>query len=297
MLAAYLARLGLSATPRANLRGLDALLAAHRQAIPFENLDIPLGRGIAIDAESVFAKLVTQRRGGYCFEQNGLFGAMLTRLGIVNRPLLARVRLAQPPGVTPPRTHVLLLAELGRDGPCIVDAGFGGAFVPSLPLVDGAAAQTPDGARHRLRRCDGQDPLGGTWLLERTGPAAATDGRAAEHDGWQAQYTFDLASVAPADLEQANHWTSTRPGTRFTTLRVASRVLPDGFAALTDQRLTIYRAGTALARTIGDQADYAHVLREQFGLNLPSAALARIWAGLDAGADAGSGAGAAFSAP
>ena len=84
--------------------------------------------------------------------------------------------------------------------------------------------------------------LAGQWRLERAGPAGATDGRTAPHGDWQAQYTFDLSEVAPDDLEQANHWTSTHAGTRFTTLHIASFVLADGFAAMTDRQLTIHRA-------------------------------------------------------
>lgn len=268
-LAAYLARLGLSERPSADVAGLQRILAAHRQSIPFENLDIRLGRPIRVDAEGAFAKLVTAKRGGYCFEQNRLFSDMLTALGLPNRPLLARVRLAAPEGYTPPRTHVLLLVDLAGE-PWIADAGFGGSFLPPLPLRHGAEASTPDGAAHRLTERDGG------WLLERAGPVAATDGRAAPHGDWQAQYTFDLAPVAPDDLEQCNHWTSTRPGTRFTTLHVVSRVLPDGFAAMTDRQLTLYRAGQATTREIVGLADYADVLGEVFGLEIAQAELASL---------------------
>ena len=126
---------------------------------------------------------VTRGRGGYCFEQNRLFADMLAQAGIATRPLLARPRLAIPPGVTPPRTHVLLLAEIAGEA-WLADAGFGGSYVPPLPLVDGASTTTPDGAAHRLRRVALPD---GEWLLERRGPRAATDGRATDDPGWQGQ--------------------------------------------------------------------------------------------------------------
>jgi N-hydroxyarylamine O-acetyltransferase len=273
--AAYCQRLGLSQPPPASPEGVAQVLAAHRQAIPFENLAIPLGEGVRIDSASVHAKLVSARRGGYCFEQNRLFADGLAALGLPSRPLLARVRLGLAEGQTPPRTHVLLLVDCGGE-PLIADAGFGGAFVPPLPLRHGAGAQTPDGAAHRLTRREGGDPLGGEWLLERAGPSAATDGRAIAGSGWQPQYSFDLAPIAPEDLEQANHWTATRPGTRFTTLRVVSRVLPTGFAALTDRSLTLYESGAAATREIADLADYAATLREVFALELAEAELARL---------------------
>ena len=271
----YFARIGMENRPEATPEGLAVLQAAHRQAIGFENLDIPLGRGIRIDGVSVFDKLVAKERGGYCFEQNRLYADALTALGIANRPLLARVRLGNPMGITPPRTHVLLLVELdGRQW--IADAGFGGSFVPPLPLEDGAEATTADGAGHRLRKTGIAGSLVGEWLLERAGPASATDGRSAPHGDWQPQYTFDLGEVAPDDLEQGNHWTSTRPDTRFTTLRVASIALPEGFAALTDRQMTVYSGGTSETRTIADVADYARTLREVFRIALAEEDAARL---------------------
>ncbi|ODT85121.1 MAG: arylamine N-acetyltransferase [Sphingobium sp. SCN 64-10] len=264
-LAAYLDRLRLAAAPAADADGLAHLQAAHRQAIAFENLDVRLGRPIRIDSERVFDKLVTRRRGGYCFEQNRLFSDMLAALGLPNRSLLARVRLGLPDDVTPPRTHVLLLVDLAGT-PWIADAGFGASYVPPLPLEDGATARSDDGAAHRLRRIGARGDLGGEWLLERAGPASATDGRAAPHADWQPQYSFDLAPVAPDDLEQCNHWTSTRPGTRFTSLQIVSIPLPGGFATMTDGVLRIYRDGTASERTIEGSDDHRAVLAELFHL-------------------------------
>jgi N-hydroxyarylamine O-acetyltransferase len=263
----YLDRIGLDEHPAVSAEGLALLQLAHRQAIGFENLDICLGRPVRIDSEAVFAKLVEQGRGGYCFEHNRLYADMLGLLGIESRPLLARVLLGIPDGVVTPRTHTLLLARIEGQA-WIADAGFGGSYVPPLPLEDGAEAVTGDGARHRLLRAGERGSLSGEWRLERAGPAAATDGRCAPHADWQAQYVFDLAEVAPDDLEMSNHWTSTRPGTRFTSLHVASIVLPDGFAAMSERQLTVHRDGMGETRTIADARDYAQTLRETFRINL-----------------------------
>lgn len=268
-LSAYLHRLGLDAVPSADPGGVARLQAAHRQMIGFENLDVRLGRPIRIDPESAFDKLVTRGRGGYCFEQNRLFSDMLAALDMANRPLLARVWLGLTPGVDapPPRSHVLLLVDL--DGaPWIADAGFGGSYVPPLPLVDGTVVRTEDGAMHRLRRVGAVGDLAGEWLLERAGPTTATDGRGAPHDDWQPQYGFDLAPVAPIDLEQCNHWTATRPDTRFTTLQIVSIALADGFAAMTDRRLALYRGGEASVREIASAPDYHAVLTDLFRLTI-----------------------------
>lgn len=262
-LAAYLDRIGLAEMPSLTAESLGELLAAHRRAIAFENLDIPLGRGIRIDGDSVFDKLVTRRRGGYCFEQNRLLADMARLMGFALRPLLARVHLGNAPDAIPVRSHVTLLITL--DGvPWIAEGGFGGSDLPAIPLVDGATATSPDGASHRLRRTAAP---AGEWLLERAGPSGATDGRAQPHEDWQPQYSFDLHPVAPDDLEQANHWTATRPATRFTTLHIASIVLPGGFASMVDRTLTVHADGEKSMREIVDAADYAQTLRSLFRLD------------------------------
>lgn len=274
-LSAYLKRIGVTEPLPEGVAVLPILQQAQRRAIAFENLDVMLGRRIAIDSEGAFEKIVTRRRGGYCFEQNRVFSDILAMLGLINRPLLARVRLGLAPDYTPPRSHVLLLVE--ADGnQWIADAGFGGSHVPPLPFVDGAMAETDDGARHRLRHLGAPGELAGEWLLERVGPIEATDGRWAPHGDWQAQYSFDLAQVAPDDLEQASHWTSTRPATRFTTLHILNIVLPGGFAGMTDRELSIHGPAGTTRRTIDDAQDYRAVLADIFGLDLTAEEVAAL---------------------
>ena len=269
-LAAYFDRIGLARPKEADADALAAIQRAHRQAIGFENLDIMLGRTIGIDSASVFAKLVAGGRGGYCFEQNRLFADALVAMGFAVRPLLARVRLGLGPDEVPPRTHVCLAVTIGNEA-WLADAGFGGSFVPPLPMADGAQARTPDGAHHRLRRAGEPGSLSGEWRLERAGHAGSTDGRAQDHDDWQPQYTFELAQVAQDDLETGNHWTSTRPGTRFTTLHVTSIALPDGFARLTDREFQLARGERVEARHIADAGEYRKVLRDVFRIELSQA--------------------------
>lgn len=262
--ATYCRRLGLAGMPGSDAEGLAALQSAHRQAITFENIDVLLGRPIPIDGEAVFDKLVMRGRGGYCFEQNRLYADMLSAIGIASRPLLARPRLGVPAAAIPPRTHVLLLAEVaGQEW--LADAGFGGSFVPPLPLADGAEADTADGARHRLRHVGFSD---GEWVLERSGPRAATDGRATEDSGWQLQYSFDLAEVMDADLAQANHWTSTWPQSRFLQTPIVTRVLPAGFASLVGPALRSVSSEGIEEREISDPHEWREVARERLGLAL-----------------------------
>ncbi|MBT2187901.1 arylamine N-acetyltransferase family protein [Sphingobium nicotianae] len=265
-LAAYLRHLGLDAPPSPDAEGLADLQAAHRQSIAFANLDLRLGNPVRIDSDAAFDKLVTRRRGGYCFEQNRVFSDMLAALGMPNRPLLARVRLGLPPDApAQPRTHVLLLVDLDGE-PWIADAGFGASYVPPLPLIDGVTVTSDDGASHRLRRIGAPGDLGGEWLFERAG--LVSDNRAKPDADWQPQYAFDLLPVAADDLEQCNHWTSTRPGTRFLSMHLVSIALPDGFASMTDSTLTVYRGQAKEVRVIDDLGDYQAVLSDLFSLAL-----------------------------
>ena len=255
---AYLARIALPVRPTRDATGLGRLQHAHRLAIPFENLDVVLGRAIAIDSASVFAKIVAARRGGYCFEQNRLFLDALAALGFTARPLLARVWLGAAD--TPPLTHTLALVTIdGRDW--IADAGFGGSYTPVLPLANGAEIEAPDGARFRLETGDHG------WMLLRDGDPMTTDGRD-ESSGFRPQYSFTLAPVFDADLALSSHWSSTAPGTRFLRQPIVSIVLPRGLAALTGRR---YRLGAGQSVDIGEitgPEDYQARLHDLFGIDL-----------------------------
>lgn len=249
-LGAYLARLTLGARPSPDAEGLARVQRAHRLAIPFENLDVILGRGIAIDSAPVFAKLVTARRGGYCFEHNRLFRDALAALGFVVRPLLGRVWMLRPPA-TPGLTHTLSLVTIdGQEW--IADPGFGGSYTPPMPVVDGATAEAPDGARFRLAA----DATYG-WMLSRDGG-----------QGWQDQYSFTLDRVWDADLAMGNHWCATSPDSRFTKSRIVSVVLPNGFASL-DGTAYHRRNGAEETRAeITDPRVYRLRLSMMFGVEL-----------------------------
>ena len=263
----YLQRIRMPARPTLDASGLQRLQHAHRLAIPFENLDIWLGRAIAIDSDAVFAKLVRASRGGYCFEHNRLFLDALAALGFAAEPILARVWL----GATevPPLTHTLARLHLeGRDW--IVDAGFGGSYTPPMPLIDGAEAAAPDGARFRLRR----DETG--WMLLRHGDPALTDGRGAG-TGWQPQYGFTGEIAPAADLALGNHWSCTAPGSRFTRHRLVSIILPHGFATLTDRTYRRKAGDTATEDTITDPRVYRMRLSMMFGIDLSADQVARVF--------------------
>lgn len=258
-LSAYLQRIQLPARVTADAEGLGRLQRAHRLAIPFENLDVTLGRRIAIDGGAVFDKLVTGRRGGFCFEHDRLFGDALAALGFTARPLLARVWLGtdQPP----PLTHVLRLVTIaGQDW--IADPGFGGSYAPVMPLTDGAAVTATDGARVRLHH----DATFG-WMVSRDGHPGSTDGRGGGA-GWQAQYSFTTAEVYPADLAMGAHWAATAPSSRFVRHAVVSLVLPHGFASLTDRQYRRRASSEDTAGVITDPRVYRMRLSMMFGIDL-----------------------------
>lgn len=249
-LSAYLLRIGLPEVPPPTVAGMKALQRAQRLAIPFENLDIHLGRGIALDRDAIFDKLVTRRRGGYCFEQNRLLGWALAAIGIATTPMLARVWLNAGNDV-PPKTHMLLHTALeGADW--IVDAGFGGGYFPPLRLLDGESATGPDGVTHRLASHSAHG-----WMLDRRG-----------RDDFVPQYSFMLAPAVAADIVMANHWTATAPSSRFVNHVIASRVTADGMISLVDRNFT--RSGSdTKTYEVGADVELAHILTTYFDITLP----------------------------
>ncbi|MPT48462.1 MAG: acetyltransferase [Sphingobium sp.] len=271
-LTAYLRRIGLDGPIPISAEGLARLVQAHRMAIPFENLDIVLGRGISLAPQAIFDKLVHARRGGYCFEQNALFDRALKALGFDGRPLMGRVWFRAEQGIVPPRTHQLELVMLNEQ-PWIADVGFGGSLTPPLPLVEGEYGPDSDGLRFRLRHDDGHG-----WMFERQGAThfmEITDDEAAI---WQEQYSFTTDSVFEADREMGNHWTSTRPNTRFTSIAMAHRIMENGYASLSGNRLKVRNGGDILLAEMKSAADIRNALHRYFDMPVSDEEAAHIFA-------------------
>ncbi|MGH2943207.1 MAG: arylamine N-acetyltransferase family protein, partial [Solirubrobacteraceae bacterium] len=217
---AYLDRIGYAGVPAPDAATLRALHRAHAAAIPFENLDVVLGRGIALDLDSVQDKLVRRPRGGYCFEHNLLFAAVLERLGYAVTRLAARVQ----PDRAGLRTHMLL--RVVADGePWLADVGFGASLLEPLALEPGATTQ--GGWSYRLDRA-GADG----WLL-RSGGA----------DGWTQLYAFTGEPQRPIDYAVANHYTATHPRSPFVGQFVVLRTEPGVKYVLRGRELTTTRPG------------------------------------------------------
>ena len=248
-LEAYLARIGCAPPLAPSVEALRALHQAHVGAIPFENLDILLGRRIRIDLESVQVKLVAGRRGGYCFEQNALFRAALESLGFALTALGARVRSNTT--AVRPRTHMLLRVEL-PEGPFLADVGFGGdGPLHPLALLPGPEAWV--GVRgHRLRR------EGDLWVLE--GNAAGE---------WTDLYAFTLEPQHAVDYEMANHFTSTWPESPFVNNLIAQRSWPEGRVTLLNRSLVVHEGRVTSPQEIRDAEHLLEVLEKHFRLSFP----------------------------
>jgi N-hydroxyarylamine O-acetyltransferase len=202
---AYLERIGLNGRP-----SLAEVHRAHVTSIPFENLDPHGGLPVSLDLVDLQRKLVSERRGGYCFEQNLLLKGALEALGAHVQPMLARVKLGAPPGVVRPRTHLVLHVGVD-DEQWLADAGFGLGTLPEpIPFGPGDVHEL-SGWRFRIVE-DGLEHV------------LQTD----SESGWVDVYGFIPQPVPMSDIEVANWFTSTHPKSPFVTGLIVSTQRPDG---------------------------------------------------------------------
>ena len=247
-LAAYLDRIELTAPPAPTAAGLAELHLAHATHIPFENLDVILGRPIRLDPKSLHQKLIHDRRGGYCFEQNLLFASVLERLGFRVTRLAARVRYRATSLL--PRTHMLLAVEVDGES-WLADVGFGGSG-PLLPI----------------RFVAGREQRQFVWNYRLVKEADAWVLQAQRPERWEDFYTFTLEPQEVVDYDVANYYVSTHPDSPFTRTLAAQLPTPEARFVLRNRELTIERAAGTEIRAITDD-ELPEVLRRLFGLALP----------------------------
>ncbi len=244
----YRERIGLTENIAVSETSFEAVHRAQVFTMPFENLDIHLGRGINVSPEAIYDKTVTQIRGGYCFELNGIFLQALTHYGFDARALLARVHITGTPGG---RTHQISLVSLnGRQW--IADVGFGFASLHQPMPFELDQISNQDGQEYRLIQVE---PWGTMMQLKMKGE-------------WQNLYSFDLEHVCQGDIETANHYTSTSPDTHFTKIRVASLVNPTGRVSLSDQTLTRVDGDQSTQEEMPTGAAYIAAIETNFGIRL-----------------------------
>lgn len=252
---AYFNRIGYAGERTPTLETLRELHLRHAQTIPFENLDSLLKRPVNLDAESLERKLVEQRRGGYCYEQNGLFVLALEALGFRVTRLGGRVVYQRDPDSYPHRTHMLLRVDIG-DESWIADVGFGG-FVLTSPLrlaVDVVQA-TPHESFRIVRWRD-------EYMME-----------AEVREAWVPLYRFTLAEQAQSDYELGNWYVSTHPSSLFVNFLLASRPAPGVRYSLRNNELAIHRMNEGTERrTLKTAAEMRSALVELMHIDVPSGA-------------------------
>jgi N-hydroxyarylamine O-acetyltransferase len=220
-LAAYFARIAYAGPQEASLDALRALQSAHIAAIPFEAIDVLLGDGVSLDPRAIDDKLVHRGRGGYCYEQNGLFSRVLERLGFAVEPRIARVLWGGAgDSQFQPRTHMALLVEAAGERR-LVDVGFGSA-VPTEPLRWHGDAE--------------QDTVLGRYRL-----VATRFGRRLEIQAggvWRPLYEVFHEPPQREDFEVANWFTATHPDSPFRRNLIVARATAEGRIILSGSELT-----------------------------------------------------------
>jgi N-hydroxyarylamine O-acetyltransferase len=242
----YLERIGYGGPLKVTADTLCGLHLAHMCSVPFENLDIQTGHAIALDEAALFDKIVIRRRGGFCYELNGLFAALLRECGFRVGMLSAEVAQAAG-GFSPPFDHLALRVDL--EEPWLADVGFGDGFRAPLRLQD-FGEQAPGGSAYRIET-DGRYRV--VW--RRDGDQA-----------WQPQYRFTLAPHELAEFAQRCRFHQTSPESHFTQNRICTLATPEGRITISGMRLIVTRGGVKTERLLAGPEEYRAVLREQFGV-------------------------------
>ena len=255
-LRAYFARIGWNGGRTPTLGTLAGLLERHMRAIPFENLDVLLGRPVRLDLDALQSKLVGSRRGGYCFEHATLFAAVLEDFGFA--PLRHTARVTQhAPRTAVARTHMFLTVPI--DGArFVVDPGFGG-LAPHVPVPLVAATDARPGASHWFARDDDH------WILRTTKSGALVD-------CWASTLEADNL----IDFEVGNHYTATHPASPFVNRLLLRATTSEGYVAVMNRSVTLVDGGGARSSELADRAALRAMLNDHFGFDLPEVLSIRV---------------------
>jgi N-hydroxyarylamine O-acetyltransferase len=247
-LEAYLHRIEYDGPREPSASTLRSLHRQHLFTVPFENLDIPLRIPIRLDLPLLYDKIVVRRRGGFCYELNGLFCELLTAMGFQVCMLSARVRRDHG-GFGPEFDHMLLKVQL--DEPWLVDVGFGESFVDPIIFHAGGADQV-NGYRYLV------SPFGDEWQLLRE-----------DQKGQVPLYCFSDVPRELAGYQPMCQFHQSSSESHFTTSWICSKATPNGRITLANMRLVITRGGTRDECDLSTEAEVRRCLRDQFGIQLP----------------------------
>jgi len=245
---AYLDRIEYRGPLDPHFEMLSQLHLAHLLHVPFENLSIHSHEPIVLNDSALFEKIVTRRRGGFCYELNGLFAALLHELGFEVAMLSAQVAGNQHE-FSRDFDHMTLRVALNREQ-WLADVGFGDSFIEPLPLVADSEYQQREN-RYRLIS-DNQERL----VLK----------QALKDEDWQPQYRFSLQPYQYAAFAEMCSYHQTSPESHFTRQRICSRLTPRGRISLSDMRFIITENGVRSESVLKNEAEYNEVLRQQFGI-------------------------------
>lgn len=253
-LEAFKARIGYTGPLEPTLEVLQAIQYHHVCSIPFENLSILLHHSVELDDASLENKLIHQKRGGYCFEQNGLMLGILSQIGFDVTPMSGRVRLDRPRDFLPPRTHLTLKIRID-DQDWIYDAGVG-SFSLTSPIKFELDIEQP--TPHETRRIVKES---GIYFHQ-----AQVDGE------WKDVYEFTGEAMPLIDREVSSWWTSTNPNAKFSQNLMSSLAQPNGVRkAILNDRFTRRRGSEILETYQLKNADHLlETLNNEFGLCFPA---------------------------
>jgi N-hydroxyarylamine O-acetyltransferase len=245
---AYLARIHFTGPTAPDPETLRRLHLAHLYAVPFENLDISLGRKIVCDQQKFLRKVVESRRGGFCYELNGAFASLLRALGYGVTLLSARVSRADG-GASPEFDHLALRVDL--EDPWLADVGFGDSFLEPLRLKPDVE-QEQHGRTFRITKVEN------VMIVERQEATGQ----------WRPQYQFRLVPRQIAEFAARCHYHQTSPDSHFVQQRICTLATPGGRITLSDLKFIRTRDGVREERLLRDEAEWRTVLEKDFGVAL-----------------------------
>ncbi len=245
----YLERINYDGPVEPSAETLRRLQVAHLLAVPFENLSIHAHEPIVLDDQALFRKIVSRRRGGFCYELNGLFAALLRAIGFEVVMLSAQVANADGQ-FSPDFDHMALLVTV--DEPWLVDVGFGDSFVEPLSLNERDSQVQGD--------CAYRVVVEGERLVVMQCKEVSTS------DEWKPQYRFTLKPYQYSDYAERCEYHQTSPLSHFTKARICSRLTPQGRITLSDMRFITTGGAARIERPVATEGEYSDILREHFGI-------------------------------
>ena len=251
MLSDYLQRISFDDEPAPALDVLGRLLAHHVQSVPFENLDVQLGTELTTDPADAYEKIVLRQRGGWCYEQNGLFGWALSEIGFDVTRVAAAVMRAER-GDVANANHLCLLVKTADAGQTfLVDAGFGGSMIAPIPLAESDHQQAP--FHIGLRKTDD-----GHWRFW--------------EDLGKGEFSFDFRDEAADEdaLTDKCDFLQTDPSSGFVQNLVAQLRLPDQHKTLRGKVFSLATSSGIDTKTLDSADELLAVLHDEFRIDVPA---------------------------